>query len=104
VRRITREDERVDFLFAHRPIARRLLAHANETQAALGALRVVSAEGLVAFKLQTLVNDPGRTQDLEDIRALLRANRANLDMNELGGYLRFSPARHCSMAFSEKAG
>jgi hypothetical protein len=49
-------------------------------------LRVVSAEGLVALKRQALVNDPGRTQDLEDIRALLRANRANLDMNELRGY------------------
>lgn len=83
-----RSDERVDFLFAHRPIARRLLADANGNQAALGALRVVSAEGIVAFKLQALVNDPGRTQDLEDIRALLRANRVNLDMNELRGYFR----------------
>ena len=44
----------------------------------LGELRVVSAEGLIGFKLQGLANDPRRTQDLEDIRALLRANRSTL--------------------------
>lgn len=44
--------------------------------------------GLVAFKPQGLVNDPRRTQDLEDIRALLRANRDTVDMVELRGYFR----------------
>jgi predicted nucleotidyltransferase len=81
-----RDDERVDFLYASRPIARRLLAGATELKTALGELRVVSAEGLIGFKLQGLVNDPRRTQDLEDIRALLRANRAALDIEELRGY------------------
>jgi hypothetical protein len=37
-------------------------------------------------KLQALVNDPSRTRDLEDIRALLRANRGTLDTAELRGY------------------
>jgi len=83
-----RGDERVDFLYASRPIARRLLAGATELKTALGELRVVSAEGLIGFKLQGLVNDPRRTQDLEDIRALLRANRAALDIEELRGYFR----------------
>ena len=83
-----RGDERVDFLYASRPIARRLLAGASERKTVLGDLRVVSAEGLIGFKLQGLVNDPRRTQDLEDIRALLRANRAALDMDELRGYFR----------------
>ena len=46
----------------------------------------MGAEGLIGFKLQGLVNDPRRTQDLEDIRALLRANRATLDMEELREY------------------
>jgi hypothetical protein len=59
-----------------------------ELQTALGDLRVVSAEGLIGFKLQGLVNDPHRTQDLEDIRALLRANRAMLDMEQVRGYFR----------------
>lgn len=81
-----RGDERVDILYASRPIARRLLAGARELKTALGDLRVVSAEGLVGFKLQALVNDPSRTRDLEDIRALLRANRGTLDMAELRGY------------------
>ena len=81
-----RGDERVDFLYASRPIARRLLATARELKTALGDLRVVSAEGLIGFKLQALVNDPGRTRDLEDIRALLRANRGTLDTAELRGY------------------
>ncbi len=83
-----RGDERVDFLYASRPIARRLLAAAAELKTALGELRVVSAEGLIGFKLQGLVNDSRRTQDLEDIRALLRANRATLDMEELRAYFR----------------
>lgn len=81
-----RGDERVDFLYASRPIARRLLATAAELEGALGKLRVVSAEGLIGFKLQGFVNDPRRTQDLEDIRALLRANRDTLDVGEVREY------------------
>ncbi len=81
-----RGDERVDFLYASRPIARRLLTGAVELKTALGELRAVSAEGLIGFKLQGLVNDARRTQDLEDIRALLRANRATLDMEEVRAY------------------
>ena len=83
-----RGDERIDFLFASRPIARRLLDAAMELETTLGDLRVVSAEGLIGFKLQALVNDPRRTRDLEDIRALLRANRGALDIEELRAYFR----------------
>jgi len=83
-----RGDERVDFLYAHRPIARRLLAAAGKLNTALGSLRVVSAEGLIGFKLQAWINDPRRTQDLEDIRALIRANRATLDLEQIRGYFR----------------
>lgn len=83
-----RTDERVDLLYASRPIARRLLAGAREVRTAFGALRVVSAEGLIAFKLQGFVNDPARTQDLEDIRRLLRANAATLDVAEMREYFR----------------
>jgi predicted nucleotidyltransferase len=83
-----RGDERVDLLYAYRPIARRLLAGAVELKTSLGDLRVISTEGLIGFKLQGLMNDPRRTQDLEDIRALLRANRARLDMAEVREYFR----------------
>jgi len=83
-----RGDERIDFLYARRPIARQLLAAATGLETTLGDLRVVSAEGLIGFKVQALVNDPQRTQDLEDIRALLRANRGALDMNQVRDYFR----------------
>jgi predicted nucleotidyltransferase len=83
-----RGDERVDFLFASRPIARRLLSDAAEHVTLFGVLRVISTEGLIGFKLQGLVNDPRRTQDLEDIRALLRANRATLNLSEIREYFR----------------
>jgi hypothetical protein len=83
-----RGDERLDFLYASRPIARRLLAIATEHRGALGDLRVVSAEGLIGFKLQGWINDSRRTQDLEDNRALLRANRGALRLDEVRGYFR----------------
>jgi predicted nucleotidyltransferase len=83
-----RGDERIDLLYASRPVARRLLAQAEELKTDIGNLRVVSAEGLIGFKLQALVNDSRRTQDLEDIRALLRANRNTLDMKAVREYFR----------------
>ena len=81
-----RGDEGLDLLYAHRPEARRLLAEADHRDSGLGLLRVVSAEGLIGFKLQGYVNDPRRVQDLEDIRNLLRVNAEKLDMNEIRRY------------------
>ena len=81
-----RGDEGLDLLYAHRPVARRLLGEASERATAMGVLRVVSAEGLIGFKLQALVNNPSRSRDLDDIRALLRAQRAKLDLDEVAGY------------------
>ncbi len=81
-----RGDERLDFLYASRPAARRLLSSAPQLNTAFGALHVISTEGLIAFKLQGWVNDPRRTQDLEDIRALLRANRDTIDLTEVRQY------------------
>jgi len=83
-----RGDERVDLLYASRPIAVRLLAGAAELQTSLGVLHVISREGLIGFKLQGYMNDPRRTQDMEDIRALLRANRDKLNLSELREYFR----------------
>ena len=81
-----REDEGLDLLYARRPTARRLLAEASERRTAMGSLRVISAEGLIGFKLQALVNNPSRTRDLDDIRALLRAQRGRLNMTEIQEY------------------
>lgn len=83
-----RGDEGLDLLYAHRPIARRLLDEAEPRETPMGAMRVIRVEGLVAFKLQGFVNDPARTRDLEDIRALLRTHHHTLDLDELAGYFR----------------
>lgn len=83
-----RGEEGFDLLYAHRPIARNLLSAAEERDTPMGRLRVVSAEGLIAFKLQGFVNDPTRARDLDDIRALVRAHRGTLDHAELREYFR----------------
>lgn len=83
-----RGDEGLDLLYAHRPVARRLLEEAEERRTAMGTLRVISVEGLIAFKLQGHVNDLSRVRDLEDIRALLRANRESIDFDEVRRYFK----------------
>jgi hypothetical protein len=82
-----RGDEGLDLLYAHRPEARRLLLGAEARDTGMGPLRVVSAEGLIGFKLQAYINDSTRLRDLDDIRALLRANRGHLDMAQVERYL-----------------
>jgi hypothetical protein len=81
-----RGDEGLDFLYAHREISRRLLATAISRETAFGKMRIVSAEGLIGFKLQAVVNDPERARDLDDIRFLLRNNRGKLNMQEVERY------------------
>ena len=81
-----RADERIDFLYASRPAAKQMLVTAPELETAFGRLRVVRAEGLIGLKLQGFVNNPRRTQDLEDIRALLKANRPTLNLQEVREY------------------
>ena len=81
-----RAAEGLDLLYAHRPLARRLLAQASERETPMGRMRIISVEGLIGFKLQGFVNDATRTRDLDDIRALLKVHRASLDMGELGKY------------------
>lgn len=75
-----RGDERVDLLYATRPTAVTLLTDAHKVDTAFGTMHVISAEGLIAFKLQGWVNNPRRGQDLEDIRALVRVNRDILNL------------------------
>lgn len=81
-----RAAEGLDLLYAHRPLARRLLAQAAQRETPLGRMRIISVEGLIGFKLQGFVNDPSRARDLDDIRALLKVHRASLDMAELRAY------------------
>ena len=81
-----RATEGLDVLYAHRPLARRLLAQASERETPMGRMRIISVEGLIGFKLQGFVNDATRTRDLDDIRALLKIHRASLNMAELREY------------------
>jgi hypothetical protein len=81
-----RGEDGFDVLYAHRPMARRLLSEADERQTGFGRLRVIGAEGLIAFKLQGYVNDPTRVRDLDDLRALFKANAGQLDMDEVRRY------------------
>ena len=83
-----RGEDGLDLLYAHRPVARQLLADADERETPMGRLRVISVEGLVAFKLQGYVNDPTRTRDLDDIRALLRSHLDTVDLEALRTYFR----------------
>ena len=66
-----RGDQRLDFLYAHRPAARQLLQAAPQLKTPFGT-----------------VNAPRRRQDLEDIRALIRANRNTLNLAEVREYFR----------------
>ncbi len=77
---------RTGLLYAHRPIARRLLARAESRDTSMGRIRVISAEGLIAFKLQGCVNDASRLRDLDDMLALLRQHHATLNMAEIREY------------------
>ncbi len=81
-----RVNEGLDLLYAHRPLARRLLAQATERDTPMGRLRVVSVEGLIGFKLQGYVNDATRLRDLDDIRALVKVHRTSLDLSQLREY------------------
>ena len=81
-----RAAEGLDLLYAHRPLARRLLAQASVRETPMGRMRIISVEGLIGFKLQGFVNDATRTRDLDDIRALLKIHRTSLNMDELREY------------------
>ena len=81
-----RGTEGLDLLYAHRPLARRLLAQARARETPMGQLRVISVEGLIGFKLQAFVNDASRTRDVDDIRALMQRHRATLNRDELREY------------------
>ncbi|MCX8521280.1 MAG: hypothetical protein ORN28_07055 [Rhodoferax sp.] len=81
-----RRTEGLDLLYAHRPIARRLMEQASERNTPMGRMRIINVEGLIGFKLQAFVNDATRTRDLDDIRALFKIHRASLNMEELQTY------------------
>jgi hypothetical protein len=96
-----RAAEGLNLIYAHRPLARRLVAQACERETPMGRMRIISVEVLIGFKLQSFVNDATRTRDLDDIRALLKTHRASLHMDELRGYFPCSINRNSSMNLSD---
>lgn len=80
---------RVDFLYAHRGRARKMLARAVEKDIFGGKfkVKVLLPEDLIGLKVQSSSNDPARFyQDMADIEALIRANAKSLDIPLLRGY------------------
>ena len=79
----------VDFLFAHRKYALKMLANA-ETHPVLGIkIRAVRPEDLIGLKVQSSTNDAQRKeQDMLDIKGILQANRGTLDLDRVREYFR----------------
>jgi len=83
-----RGNDRLDVLYARRPIGRRLLAQARHAD--LNGLNVptISVEGLLGLKIQAFSDDQRRIRDLTDMMELVKVNRATLDLDEVRGYFR----------------
>jgi hypothetical protein len=80
---------RVDFLFARRPLSRGMLERARSFPVLNGVeVRVVDAEDLIGFKVQSSSNNPRRRlRDMADVLALLE-RAPNLDLARIRNYFR----------------
>ncbi len=81
-----RGNERADFLHAHREVGRRLLHGASRVAYGNLELPVVSAEGLLGFKIQAFSDDPRRLKDLSDMLEIMRACGKSLNWDEVRAY------------------
>ncbi|MFA4982498.1 MAG: hypothetical protein WC592_08555 [Candidatus Omnitrophota bacterium] len=80
---------RVDFLLAHRQYTLAMLKGAREKSVLDGKfkVKVLRAEDQIGLKVQASSNDPKRVaQDMADVRALIEANRTNLNMETVREY------------------
>jgi len=79
----------VDFLHAFRPISMKMLAEA-ETVMVFGKearVKVLKAEDIIALKLQSINNNPGRlAKDNSDIEELMKSRK--LDWDALKSYFK----------------
>ena len=66
-----RAAEGLDLLYAHRPLARRLLAQASERETPMGRMRIISVEGLIGYR-----NSSMNFSDNTDAPAETALNRA----------------------------
>jgi hypothetical protein len=86
----------VDFIIARRPRAREMLGRTKSMLLRTARLRVpvVDAEALIGLKLQALANQPHRTQDDADIRAIFAARGKSLNVAILRDYYRIFDREH----------
>lgn len=83
-----RGTQRLDVLYAQRPISRGLLEQPAEADFNGLKLPVVSLEGLLGLKIQAFSDDPRRIRDFEDMMQLVKARREDLDFDEVRSYFR----------------
>ena len=80
---------RVDFLYAHRKYALKMLERSREQEILNGRykVKVIIPEDLIGLKVQASSNDPRRYfQDLADIEAVMRTHKKTLDMGLIEEY------------------
>lgn len=81
----------VDFLLAHRNIARKMLENADAKEAFAGKqkVKVLKAEDVIGLKIQALVNNADRaTKEYADIESLLGYYKKDLDWVLLEDYFK----------------
>ncbi|HEX7914721.1 nucleotidyltransferase domain-containing protein [Rudaea sp.] len=83
-----RGNDRLDVLYARRPISQRLLAQARHADLNGLSVPTISAEGLLGLKIQAFSDDPRRIRDLTDMMELVKVNRATMNLDEVRGYFR----------------
>jgi len=83
-----RRDERLDVLYARRPISQSLLARAECVEISGLRIPAISVEGLLGLKIQAFHDDPRRTKDLTDMVELIKVNRASLNIEEVRTYFK----------------
>lgn len=79
----------IDFLLAHRKISRQMLERANMLDIFGGEqkVRVLKPEDIIGLKLQSVANNPQRTnREYSDIESLLEYYGKNLDWQLLNEY------------------
>ncbi len=83
-----RGTQRLDVIYAQRPISRGLLDRPKKAEFSGLEVPVVSLEGLLGLKIQAFSDDPRRIRDFEDMMALIKTRRDDLDFDEVRSYFR----------------
>lgn len=77
----------IDFLFAHRKYALKMLKRAEYKQIFNLNIKVIKPEDIIGLKIQSSSNDPQRFhKDMADIEEIIRENIKNLDLELVKEY------------------